>query len=92
MDTCQKSTPVAEIHEDTDLVFGMKNMVETEGVLIARDITFQFISRSIPIPIMDKLYVQPKSKVCLKFRTPFCDDISRMAIAKLWGPNGEIPH
>ena len=47
-------TILAEIYEGIDLVFGMKNMVET-GVLSARDNTFKFISRSIPITAMDKL-------------------------------------
>ena len=32
-------TIVAEIHDGIDLVFGMKNMVETEEVLSARDST-----------------------------------------------------
>ena len=83
-------TIVAKINEGIDLVFGMKNMVETEGVLSARDSTFKFISRSIAILTMDKLCVQPKSKVYLKCRTPFCEDISGMGIAKLCGPDGEI--
>ena len=39
---------------------------------------------------MDKLCVQPKSKVYLKIRTPFYEDISEMAIAKLLGPDGVI--
>ena len=65
-------------------------MLETEGVLSARDTTLMVISRSIPIMAMDKLSVQPKSKVYLKFRTPFCEDMSGMAIAELWGPDGEI--
>ena len=59
-------TIVAKIHEGIDIGFGMKNMVETEGVLSARDITFKFISSFIPILTMDKLCVQPKSKVYLK--------------------------
>ena len=42
-------TVVAEIHDGIDLVFGMKNTVETEGVLSARNGIFQFINRSIPI-------------------------------------------
>ena len=33
-------TIVDEMHECIDLVFGMKNMVKTEGVLSARDRTF----------------------------------------------------
>ena len=48
---------VAEIHNGIDLVFGMKNMVETEWFLSTRDITFKFISRSILILTMDKLCV-----------------------------------
>ena len=60
MDTCLKIyTKLAEINEGTDLVFQMKNMVETEGVLSARDSTFKFISRSTTILTMDKLCVQP---------------------------------
>ena len=83
-------TIVAEIHEGINLVLGMKNMVETEGILSARDKTFKFISRSITIMTMDKLCVQPKLKEYLKSRTPFCEDISGIAIAGLWGPDGEI--
>ena len=83
-------TMVAEIHKGINLVFGMKNMVETEGILSARDSTFKFISSSIPILTMDKLCVEPKSKVYLKLRTPFCEDISRITMVKLWHPDGEI--
>ena len=39
---------------------------------------------------MDKLCVQPKSKVYLKFRMPFCEDILGMAVAKLWDQDGKI--
>ena len=49
---------VPEIHEGTDIVFVVKNMVET-GVLR----NFKFISRSIPILTMDRVCVWPKSKV-----------------------------
>ena len=65
-------------------------MVETEGVLSARESTFKFISRSMPITAMYKLCVQPKSRVNVTFRMPFCEDISGMAIAKLWDPDVEI--
>ena len=59
-------------------------MVETEGILSTRDSTFKFISSYIPILLMDKLCVKSKSKVYLKFGTSFSEDISGMAIAKLW--------
>ena len=80
----------AVIHGGIDLVFGMKNMVETEGVISTRDSTFKFISRSIPISTIDKPCIQHKSKVYINFRPPFFEDISGMPIAKLWGPDDEI--
>ena len=38
-------TLVSEIHENVDLVLGMKNMFELEGVI---DSSFKFLNRSIP--------------------------------------------
>ena len=42
-------TTVCDIHDGMDLVFGMQNMIETEGEMSARDGCYRFISRSIPI-------------------------------------------
>ena len=42
-------TIVAEIDDDMDLVFGFKNMTETEGMLDTRTDEYDFIGRSIPI-------------------------------------------
>ena len=42
-------TIVAEIDDDMDLVFGIKNMTETEGMLNTRTGEYDFIGRSIPI-------------------------------------------
>ena len=42
-------TNVAALHESIDLVIGMKNMVELEGILNTRTSSFDFLSRSIPI-------------------------------------------
>ena len=42
-------TIVAEIDDDIDLVFGFKNMTETEGMLNTRTGEYDFIGRSIPI-------------------------------------------
>ena len=52
-------TVVAGIHDGIDLAFGMKNMVETEGVLSTRNGTFQSINRSIPIFPQTDLCVTP---------------------------------
>ena len=42
-------TIVADIDDGIDLVFGFKNMVETEGMLNTRTGEFDFLERSIPI-------------------------------------------
>ena len=46
-------TLVSEIHDNVDLVMGMKNIFELEGVIDSRESCFSFLSRSIPFfPIM----------------------------------------
>ena len=42
-------TLVSEIHENVDLVLGMKNIFELEGVINSRDCCFNFLNRSVPI-------------------------------------------
>ena len=41
-------TMVSEIHDNVDLVMGMKNIFELEGVIDSRRSCFSFLSRSIP--------------------------------------------
>ena len=41
-------TLVSEIHDNVDLVMGMKNIFELEGVIDSRESCFRFLSRSIP--------------------------------------------
>ena len=41
-------TLVSEIHDNVDLVMGMKNIFELEGVIDSRESCFSFLSRSIP--------------------------------------------
>ena len=38
----------SKIHDNVDLVMGMKNIFELEGVIDSRDSCFSFLSRSIP--------------------------------------------
>ena len=42
-------TLVFEIHENVDLVLGIKNIFELEGVINSRDCCFKFLNRLIPI-------------------------------------------
>ena len=42
-------TLVSEIHENVNLVLGMKNVLELEDVINSRDCCFKFLNRSVPI-------------------------------------------
>ena len=42
-------TFVSEIHENVDLVLGIKNVFELEGVINSRDCYSKFLNRSLPI-------------------------------------------
>ena len=58
-------TIIAEIDDDMDLVFGFKNITETEGMLNTRTGEYDFVGRSIPIfpqndldgPAGEKVYI-----------------------------------
>ena len=41
-------TLVSEIHENVDLVLGIKNIFELEGLINSHKSCFSFLSRSIP--------------------------------------------
>ena len=41
-------TLVSEIHDNVDLVLGMKNAYELEGIVDMQDSSFRFLNRSIP--------------------------------------------
>ena len=42
-------TLVSEFHENVDLVLGIKNIFELEGVINLWDCCFEFLNRSLPI-------------------------------------------
>ena len=42
-------TLVLEIHENVDLVLGIKNVFELEGFINSQDCCFNFLNRSLPI-------------------------------------------
>ena len=77
-------TIVAEIDDDMDLVFGFKNMVETEGMLNTRTGEYDFIGRSIPIFPQNDLDVPAGEKAYIKVKAPFHDKLSGMICAKFF--------
>ena len=77
-------TIVATLHESIDLVIGMKNMVELEGILSTRTSSFDFLSRSIPIYPQNDLKVKPGGKAYIKIVAPFQKQINGRVIAKFF--------
>ena len=76
-------TFVSEIHQNIDLVLGIENVFELEGVINSRDCCFTFLNRSIPIFPEKDVILKPNEQKLIKVRAPFVDEISRMTIIKL---------
>ena len=74
---------MSEIHENVDLVFGIKDMFELEGVINSRDCYFKFLNRSLPIFPEDCMILKPKEQKLIKVKAPFIDEISGLAIVKI---------
>ena len=77
------SNLVSEIHENVDLVFGIKNVFELEGVINSRDCQFEFLNRSVSIYSEKEIILKPDKQKLVKVRAPFIDEISRLAIIKI---------
>ena len=76
-------TLVSEIHENVDLVLGIKNVFELKGVINSRDHRFKFLNRSVPIYPEKELILKPNEQKLVKARAPFVDDISGLATIKI---------
>ena len=53
-------TLIPEIHENVDLVLGIKNVFEFEGVINSWDCCFKFLNRSLPIFPKECVILKPK--------------------------------
>ena len=76
-------TLVSEIHENVDLVLGIKNLFELEGVIDSWDSCVSFLNRSIPFFPGEKVSVKPKEQKLVVLEAPFVEEISGMAITKM---------
>ena len=76
-------TLVSEIHDNVDLVMGMKNIFQLEGVIDSRESCFSFLSRSIPFfPVMT-VEIAPASQKMVMGDAPFIEELSGMAMVKI---------
>ena len=76
-------TLVSEIHENVDLVIGIKNLFELEGVIESWDSCVGFLNRSIPLLPKEKVSVKPKEQKLIVLEALFVEEISGMAITKM---------
>ena len=76
-------TLVSEIHENVDLVLGIKNLFELEGVINSRDYRFEFLNRSVPIYSEKEIMLKPYEQMLVKVKAQFVDEISGLAIIKI---------
>ena len=76
-------TLVSKIHDNADLIMGMKNIFELEGVIDSRDSCFSFLSRSIPFFLVMTVEIMPKLQKMVVVEAPFIDELSGMAMVKI---------
>ena len=76
-------TLVSEIHDNVDLVMGMKNIFELQGAIDSRDSCFSFLSRSIPFFPVTTVEIAPKTQKMVIIEAPFLEELSGMAMVKI---------
>ena len=76
-------TLVSEIHENVDLVLGIKNIFELEGVINSWDCCYKFLNRFLPIIPKEWAVLKPKEQELIKTEAPFIDEISGLAIIQI---------
>ena len=65
-------TLASEIHDNVDLIPGMKNVFELEGVIDMQGSTFKFLNRSIPFFLKRTGNIKTKRKKIHKDRSTIC--------------------
>ena len=76
-------TLVSEIHENVDLVLGIRNLFELKRVIDSWDSCLSFLNRSIPFFPKEKVQEKPREEKLIVWEAPFIEEISGMAITKL---------
>ena len=77
-------TPVSEIHENVDLVIGIKNLFELEGVIDSRNSCVYFLNRvNTFLSKKKKVSVKLKEQMLIVLEAPFVDEITGMVITKM---------
>ena len=75
---------MSEIHKNIDLVLGIKKVFKLEGVINSRDCCFKFLNGSVPIFPESCTILKPNEQKLIKVKALFIDEISGLAIIKMW--------
>ena len=84
-------TLVSEIFDNVDMVLGINNLFELEGVIDSRESSFRFLRRSIPIFPREQVVVKPGEKKLIPIEALFVEEISGMAIIKIIDQGQKTP-
>ena len=84
-------TLVSNIFDNVDMVLGIKNIFELEGVIDSHESCFRFLSRLIPIFPREQVVVKPGEKKLIPIETPFVEEILGMAIVKIINKGQKMP-
>ena len=82
---------VSEIFDKVDMVLGIKNLFELEGVIDSRESSFRFLSRLIPIFPREQVVVKLGEKKLIPIEARFIEEISGMAVAKIIDQGQKTP-
>ena len=84
-------TLVSEIFDNVDMVLGIKNLFELEGVIDSRESSCRFLSRLIPIFPREQVIVKLGEKKLIPIEALFVEEISGMAIIKIIDQGQKTP-
>ena len=74
---------VSKIHENVDIILGIKNVFELEGVINSQECCFGFLNWSILIFPKEKIIIKPGENKTVRIEAPYTDEISSLSIIKL---------
>ena len=74
---------MSEIQDKMDLILGVKNIFELEGIVNTRICSVKFLNRSLPIFPIACHEIKPGRMAYVKVRIPFVEKLSGIAIVKL---------
>ena len=84
-------TLVSEIFDNVDMVLGIKNIFELEGVIDSHESCFRFLSKSMAIFPREQVIIKLGEKKLIPIKTPFVEEISGMAIVKIIDKEQKMP-